>query len=121
MVNQGIVSFIRQNLEKGYDIYTIKNHLMQSGYNPKEIEDAANYVYSPTMQDNHFPIIAIVIIAIIAILLVITTYFVFLQQSTNEPSLEIELKARSEKTLNPGEKFSFQYEITSAESKKTNV
>jgi len=42
---QNLVDYIRQQNASGYDIDTIKNFLLQSGYAASDIETAINYIY----------------------------------------------------------------------------
>ncbi|MFC1768403.1 hypothetical protein ACFLZX_01440 [Nanoarchaeota archaeon] len=45
MPDPRITSFIRQNLQLGYDINTIKGHLLQQGFVIKDINDAVDSIY----------------------------------------------------------------------------
>ncbi|MFH1317350.1 MAG: hypothetical protein ABII01_07555 [Candidatus Woesearchaeota archaeon] len=117
MVNKVLVAFIKQNLEKRYDIYTIKAHLMQSGYSDKDIQDAIEYVYNPpTRHEIHLSKPAIIVVVVLAILMTVSAFFIFRGGPEPGELLDISLKSRSEKSILPGEKFSFQYDITNTGS-----
>lgn len=44
MIDQNLVNYIRQQQQAGYDFNTIKNWLINSGYNPQNVNDCVNYV-----------------------------------------------------------------------------
>jgi len=47
MVNLELVKYIRQLITNGYDVPSIKSHLVQSGYSGGDIDSAIDYIYHP--------------------------------------------------------------------------
>ena len=50
MARKKVVDYIRGLLQKGYDISTIRNTMLKYGYSGKDIDEAVNEVYSPTIR-----------------------------------------------------------------------
>ena len=50
MARKRVVEYIRGLLQKGYDISTIKNTMVKYGYTEKDINEAINDVYNPTVR-----------------------------------------------------------------------
>jgi hypothetical protein len=46
MVQQQIVQYIVENLNKGYDINQIRNYLISNGWNQYQVDEAIQYIYS---------------------------------------------------------------------------
>lgn len=51
MVDLTITNYIRQLLQAGYDINSIKNRLITSGYNVNVVNEAINYIYQSAPQE----------------------------------------------------------------------
>ncbi len=67
MVNRNLVSYIKQQINAGYDINTIRNFLIRNGYNKKEIDEAVDYAYK-RKKGISLPIIFGIILVLIAII-----------------------------------------------------
>lgn len=119
MVNQQLISFIRQSLSQGYNINDIRGHLVSTGYNPAEVEEAINSMSSQpaAKPKTNIPITAIIAVFFIAIIAGGAYYFLM---STGEAKeyVDIQIKSMSEKSLKLGSKITFQYDIWSLDSKK---
>ncbi|MFO8016348.1 MAG: hypothetical protein R6U32_04535 [Candidatus Woesearchaeota archaeon] len=43
-MNQQLISYIQQQIKNGYDLNSIRNFLLQQGYNPDEVNESAEFV-----------------------------------------------------------------------------
>ena len=125
MVMQSLVSFIQENLYKGYDINTIRNHLITHGYRANDVEDAINFVYrnyyksevKHTINLSKPTIAAIATIALILAVALPSLFFYF--SSGNVPSELLDVNLESIKTtVKPGEDISFIMQISNLGQKK---
>lgn len=100
MPNQQLVSYIQEQLRRGYDINTIKTYLTRYGYNPADVEEAANYVYAPKKK---MPVLVFVIIGIIILLLISIGLFSMLRKpETKETSLSMNTEMMSKRIVAGG-------------------
>ncbi len=80
MVRQSVIDYVRSMLQKGYDISTIRNTMLKYGYTKKDIDEAVNEVYHPTIRHeihlSHTTIFAIIFIVVSTIGVVILFYYV---------------------------------------------
>src|SRR3989338_3718003 len=98
MADKLLVSFIRENLGKGYSIFAIRQHLVDAGYSDRDITSALNEVYTPIHRHEiHFSKAAIAVVVVLAVLLSSTAFFIFWQPQNPEELLDISMTARSEK------------------------
>jgi hypothetical protein len=119
MVNKPLAAFIKDNVNKGYTIFSVRQHLLEQGYSDAEINEAIDYAYNPVQKHEiHFSRAAIALILVLAFLLAATAYFVFYYQQQPAQLLDVSIIARSEKNVKPGSQFTFQYELSNTGSKK---
>jgi hypothetical protein len=92
MVNWQLVQYIKDNLKRGYNYQQIKSLLLQSNWQPYEIDEAINYVYNSSVtQDSKssnstiFNIKTILIVLIFISIIASALFFLFSYLS-NEPN-----------------------------------
>lgn len=120
MVDKVLAAFIKDNLNKGYTIFAIRQHLLEQGYADSAVNEAIDYIYNPVQKHEiHLSKAAMALIIILALLLAATSYFVFFYQQEPAQLLDITLTAKSEKSVQPGSDFNFQYDLTNMGSKRT--
>jgi hypothetical protein len=71
MVNQQLVSYIKEQLKNGYDIEAIRNNLLQHGYNRQMVEESIHSAYHKP-----FPVIPVAVIGV-ALIVVLGTFLLF--------------------------------------------
>ncbi|MBW3012406.1 hypothetical protein KY311_04425 [Candidatus Woesearchaeota archaeon] len=80
MVRQDLVSYLKKELSAGYDISTLRNHLISQGYNKKEVDEAVDALYKQPKAKTlpKFPKIKLgpVAILIAAVILFVIGFFV---------------------------------------------
>jgi len=79
MVKKSLIEYVRSLVQKGYDISTIRNVLLKYGYTNKNVDEAINLVYHPTIRHEiHLShTTTLVIIFIFASLLGIVSFFYY--------------------------------------------
>ena len=119
MARQKVVDYIRGLLQKGYDISTIKNTMMNYGYTEKDINDAVDAVYHPTIRHEiHFSK-TVVIVIVFAVLAISGIAFFFLYNQNKTPEQLLDLNLESVKTtITAGDSISFIKEISNLGSLK---
>jgi hypothetical protein len=116
MAKKELIDFIDENLKKGYDINTIKSHLLGVGYDPKEIDAAIEREYTGRQQSLHMPefskttLIAITCILLSLILIAYVSHYLITQPKTSAKLLYLETKAVT-KNVNPGGVFQFEVDV----------
>lgn len=111
---RGIADYIRKQLNKGYDINSIKDYLLKSGYSFKEINEAINSVYG---RKTHFPKIAIMVVVILIIVLSAILAFFYIKP-VQEQQLKFELRGITT-IAEPGGQVSFSKTFLNFDPKKT--
>ena len=98
MVRQKVIDYIRSMLQKGYDISAIRNAMLKYGYTNKDIDDAVNLVYNPTIR-HEIHLSPTTIFAIIFIVISISAIAVFFYYSpAKAPAQILDLKLEPVKT-----------------------
>lgn len=121
-VNQRIYNYIQTELQQGYDLASIKNALIQSGYQVWEIDQAINQLNSPQggvhrhILPSKKSILAIIILTVGVLSLAFSIYFVVAQgddrKVTPEDDFNIVLTLQPDKTsLEAGEDLNFDLTI----------
>ncbi|MBD3355386.1 hypothetical protein GF361_05380 [Candidatus Woesearchaeota archaeon] len=101
MVNRNLVSYIKQQINAGYDINTIRNFLIRNGYNKKEIDEAVDYTYK-RKKGISLPII----IGLILVLIVIIFGVFLMIGGEEETPIETTEIIPEEEISEPGETIS---------------
>jgi len=115
MVEQSIIDYINRLRAQGYDTGTIRNQLVQAGYDPRQVDQALSYTQPRVISAK-----TIAIIGGCAILLIMLI-FVVIKIITPEPKY-IELNLQPTTTeLAAGEKLTFLKQINSETERKVQV
>jgi len=121
MARKKLASYIKEQLSRGYDINTIKQHLINNGYSLRQIDNAVNELYKPTEVKHiiHFsPATMITLVSVFIGLVAISAIFLFMMnEKTPAQLLDINLDGIST-TAKQGSEISFITELTSLGSKK---
>jgi hypothetical protein len=125
VVNQQIVDYLRQQINAGYDVNTLKAHLIQHGYNPQEVEEAIRFLYPQEVQHHvhHLSKNAVIAIALIGLLIVIIIPSIFFYLSGDGPSQLLDLRTSVlTKNIESGDKLEFNIELSNlGKSKRYDV
>lgn len=113
MVDSSVTDYIRQLLDKGYSLATIRAQLADAGYSERDIDSAINYVYShpyAVKKAKAIPkkLIIGAAVAVVAVILVLAI-FVWLPGTSNR-WLSLSTSAQAD-SVYQGEDFSFTNEI----------
>ncbi len=122
MVDPSLVSFIQANLQQGYDINTIQNHLLGQGYQLKDIQAAVGVIYGAPHVHHTIELSKATIISILAasLILIIAVFFAFsfFDKGAAPPAL-LDLSLSSDmESVKPGDNFVFRYSATQTGNKK---
>lgn len=118
MARQKVIDYIRGLLQKGYDISAIKNTMLKYGYTNKDIDEAVNQIYSPTVRHElHFSKTAIIVIVFIVIAISGAAFFIFQNQKAPEQLLDLTFQP-VKTTARAGDSISFIKEISNLGSSK---
>jgi len=104
MVNKQLVSYIKEQLKSGYDINSIRTHLINYGYNANSVEEAIHNAY------HKFPIIPIIFF-IFAIAVVFGAFLFLRQPAVPEKLLDLETTSLKNE-VEPGGELSFNVQIS---------
>jgi len=115
MANQQLIDYIKQQLQAGYDINTLKSYIIKYGYPPKDVEEAINALYHPEVKHvvHHLSKNTIIAVSLTVLLLLIPSmYFLFLQDDSG-PSRLLDLKTSTVNSdIGPGDKLEFIIELS---------
>ena len=119
MVQKNLIKYIRKQLQKGYDVSAIRNLLLKYGYTNKDVDEALNSIYHPTIRHEiHLSSATIFAIVFISIsLLSIASFFYFNQSKTSTKLLDLNLEPIST-TVKAGESVTFVKELSNLGSSK---
>ena len=113
MAKKSLISYVKSLLQKGYDISAIRNVLLKYGYTNKEIGDAVDSIYKPTIRHeihlSHTTIIAIAFIFLS--LLGIASLFYYSPLKAPTQLLDLNLEPITT-TVEPGESIVFLKELS---------
>jgi len=119
MVKKRLSDYIKSLLQKGYDISAIRNVLLKYGYNNKEIDDAVNSIYKPTIRHeihlSNTTVFVIVLIFVFLMGIFLFLYYKPLQTTSKLLDLNLEPIAT---TVEPGESIVFLKELSNLGSAK---
>jgi len=75
MANKKLVDYIREQIKKGFDLQTIRNHLLQYGYSAEDLDEAVRHLQSPEIRHViHFSPAALIGITAIFVGLIATVF-----------------------------------------------
>ena len=119
MVKKSLIDYVKSQLQKGYDNSTIRNVMLKYGYSNKEINDAINEIYHPTIRHeihlSHTTVL--VIVFIFASLLGIASFFYYSSPKAPAKLLDLNLEPITT-TAAPGENIVFLKELSNLGSSK---
>ena len=119
-MSKALARFIKQYLDQGYDLESIKTHLLNSGYNAKDIDASINQLYSTKHVIHHLS--KATIITLVAILIgfsiIIASIAIYLKPS-KELLIDVKLEPM-QTTVKPGQEIVFIRELTNF-GKKVDV
>ncbi|MBI2649744.1 hypothetical protein HYX04_00345 [Candidatus Woesearchaeota archaeon] len=119
MPKKSLISYVKGLLQKGYDISAIRNVLLKYGYTSKEINDAVDSVYKPTIRHeihlSHTTTIAIAFIFLS--LLGIALLFYYSPSKAPTKLLDLSLEPVTT-TVEPGQDIVFLKELSNLGSSK---
>jgi len=120
MVNGSLNDYVRAQLQRGYTPESIRSVLLQSGYNPQDIEFALRVTARPVSRTFSLTgrTMLFVLGGIFAVILVV---FASLYLFTSSPKdIQIQLRVQPEQAL-PGSTIAVSAVLTSAQSSETPV
>lgn len=117
---KSLAKFIKQYLDQGYDLDTIRSHLLDSGYKIEEINASINSLYATKHVVHHLSKTTAITLAAVAIglAIMIASVVVYLKPA-QEAILDIKLEG-IQTTAEPGQEITFIRELTNF-GKKADV
>jgi len=115
-MDRKIANYVKKSLKHGYDAASIRNVLLKSGYNFKEIDEAIHAAHSK----KEFPIVPLMIILGVVVVLVAVFVLLFVvlpkdveieQPITSTKLLGLSL-SKIKTTVRPGEEIGFYLDIS---------
>lgn len=116
MVDKTLLKYIKSELAKGFDINTIKRHLIEHGYRIDMVERAIHYIYAPKHISKST--IVIIISLVLSFGLIIGAFFTYFYPKKAAGTLldvEVDLYKQS---LERGEYLEFNVELTNLGAEK---
>lgn len=121
MTQKTLASYIKEQLGKGYDINTIKYHLMKHGYTSAQVDGAMSQTSGQTEVNHiiHFSPAATAVLVSIVLVLIISglVFFFVIKEKPPEQLLDIELEGIVT-TAEQGSEISFISKLSSLGAKK---
>jgi len=118
-MSKKVGDYVKAQLSKGYDVSTIRNVMLRYGYTNKEINDAVNEIYHPTIRHeihlSHTTVF--VIIFIFASLIGVASFFYYTQLKSPTKLLDLNLEPITT-TVGAGENIIFLKELSNLGSSK---
>jgi hypothetical protein len=116
-----LASYIREQINKGYDINAIRSHLMKYGYSPDKIDEAVAELYKPAEVKHTIhlsPATMITLVSVFLGLVVLSAVFFFMvREGTPAQLMDVELEGITT-TAKQGGTISFITKLTSVGAKK---
>lgn len=119
MAKKKVVSYIREQLQRGYNISQIRSVMIRYGYSSKDIDEAVAEVYNPTIRHEiHLSKSTVIVIVFIAVLAIGSfSFFYFNNGKTQSKLLDVKIKP-VKTTVAPGEDIVFVKELSNLGSSK---
>ena len=96
MVNKRLVDYIQEQIQRGFDVNTIRNYLLRYGYSPADVDEAIKYMRGPEVRHIiHFSPATLIGIAAIFIVMIISVFVgvKYLPSKTPETLLDLNLES----------------------------
>jgi len=117
MFSKSLPSFIREQINQGHGIGSIRKYLVNYGYSSKDVESAINSLYKEKKPVNKKLILVFAVVIIIV--LIIFASFLIIKPRKKEVKPEMSLKIElSKEELMPGETLKFNLDISSTAIKR---
>lgn len=118
MVKKKVVDYIKTQLQKGYSISSIRDVMLRYGYTNKDVDDAVNEVYHPTIR-HEIHLSGATILAVIVIFTTLAGSVLFFYYNPQKTTELLDLNLEPVKTtVEPGESIVFLKEISNLGSSK---
>ena len=119
MAKKKVGSYIREQLQHGYNISQIRNVMLKYGYSGNDIDEAVAEVYNPTIRHEiHLSKSTIIVVVFIAVLAISSfSFFYFSNGKTQSKLLDVNIKP-VKTTAAPGEDIVFVKELSNLGSSK---
>jgi hypothetical protein len=114
MADKKLVAYIREQLQSGYSLTKIKNHLIKHGYKKQEVEKAVNVIYRPDEVRHviHFSPVTLIVLASIFVIAIATFGFFYFFDSPGTPQQLLDLNLEPvTSTAKQGENIVFIVDI----------
>ncbi|MBI2652280.1 hypothetical protein HYX00_02335 [Candidatus Woesearchaeota archaeon] len=119
MAKKNLIDYVQSLIQKGYDVSTIRNFLLKYRYTEKEIDNAINSSYKPTIRHEiHLSHTTVFVVIFIFISLLGTVLFFYFNTSKAETKLlDLNLEPITT-TVRAGESITFLKELSNLGSAK---
>ena len=118
MSKKGLVKYIKEQLQKGYDVSSIKDISIKYGYSSKEIDDAIKEAYSPTIKHEiHLSKTTVFVVVLILATITGVAYFLYSPSKTPANLLDVSLESVKSDAA-PGGDFTFIQNLKNLGSSK---
>ena len=119
MAEKRRIDYVKSLMQKGYDVSIIRNVLLKYRYTNKEVDDAINSVYHPTIRHEiHLShTTALVVVFIVVSLIGVVSFFYYNPSGTQTKLLDLNLEPIAT-IVEPGESISFLKELSNLGSAK---
>ena len=114
---QTLIPYIKEYLNKGYDINTIRGHLIKSGYSAENVDQAISTIYTGKRDNPHKLLVLPAIFICLGLVLLISALFI-LKPNSPKTLLDIEIESLSKSVLNPGDNLEFNVNLLNIGSDK---
>lgn len=113
-----MIGYVKSLLQKGYDISTIRNYLLNYGYSINEIDDAINSIYKPTIRHEiHLSHTTVLVVVFVIVSLIGIGSILLYKPSQTEKLLDLNLEPITT-TVEPGQNIIFLKELSNLGSAK---
>ena len=120
MVQSSLVSYIQQQMSAGYSIVAIREHLINSGYQPEVVDEAVQSLYSsqrhPIHTLNKTLIISSSLIFVGLIVLTASIYLLVGSSKGTQELLDVKIEGITE-SPNAGDRYQFKVNLLNMGSK----
>src|SRR3989338_138166 len=119
MVKKSLIDYVKSLPQKGYDISAIRDVLLKYGYTNKEVDEAINSIYHPTIRHEiHLSHTTVLVVVLVVFSLIgIASFFYYSSSKTPTKLLDLNLEPMAT-TVEPGESITFLKELSNLGSSK---
>lgn len=113
MVKKSLIDYVKSLMQKGYSVSIIRGQLLKNGYSDKEIDEAINASYKPTIRHEIYlsRSTILVIVFIIVSLIGVASFFYYSPAKKTTKLLDLNLEPIST-TVEAGENIVFLKELS---------